>query len=1031
MVLQNFKKHVLKILITTVLLSSFSMGARLTTLAASPKTEVIFPADLAVYVQGGSSADKTIYDSWPINPYNPDAAITKKADSGDGNFDRRAVLSFPITRLSAKADSYRLRLTLQKALGKSFTHVDVYQLSTVPDVSSLTWNLLLPVIKPENKILRIVSEDLKTGAADTTVEIDVTEVVERALAAGDKNLVLAFSIEEKGEDNYFSVYSTTAKEEKQPAILAELQEPLKPLMQFTSDAEESTYVQGGNHAGLTNSQYTNPDYDGSLLKVKTSDSNQAYTRKAYIRYGGLPYGAESIKSAEIILHKSISHPDWVNGSVYTMKNVDFDNTTATLNQMTPKEGSKAAVYSGENLRGNELRVDVTKAAKEMLEGGNSSLAFMLKCETEAIDNMIAFYSSRYGNKALRPAMELVYYTLSGMKDFNIETEVGIAPVLPDTIRLSILGGGIIHANIDWDTSSYKEEDYQKEGSFVVNGTLRDYEGYDLKAYVKVTSAKYQGKTYYVSNMSGDDNYNGLSEDQPWRSLKKVSETVFMPGDQILLKAGDVWNGQLKLRGSGVEGKPIIVDWYGGETRPVINGGGVKYAALRSAAVLLDNEEYWEINHLEVTNLAAGESYSTPKSLDYQRFGILVYTTDQEDIKDHIYVRDCYVHDVVSDKNVKMAGGILFVADSVTVDNEEVILPHGIDRAGHNDIRAERNIVRHVITEGIRNTTGATPRGSQNQSITCTNVVFRNNYIEGTLGDGIVLAQCREGGLVEKNVVKDAASAFNNGAYYAGVWAHKSTDTIFQYNEVSGTRFGNKDGEAFDADNNCYGTIFQYNYTHDNNGGACLFMGTQHGTIYRYNVSANDGYKAGEEILNDHSNPNNINSDRVPQIYNNTFYVDKNKNTSLYGYTSPGVCNFQNNIILASESAAAGGNMKFSKAKTGEASIIRNNCFLNESIFEVNRPALDKLKAEGNIFTDPMLTAPEFGKSHDTDVRNLEKIFTDPLGELRSRVSIYSPKAGSPVLGAGISIRGNNLTEDIMGFVIPDCPAMGAVQEAVN
>ena len=56
---------------------------------------------------------------------------------------------------------------------------------------------------------------------------------------------------------------------------------------------------------------------------------------------------------------------------------------------------------------------------------------------------------------------------------------------------------------------------------------------------------------------------------------KVTDTTFLPGDQILLKSGSVWNGEwLWPKGSGVEGAPIIIDKYGGEEKPIINGMGI-------------------------------------------------------------------------------------------------------------------------------------------------------------------------------------------------------------------------------------------------------------------------------------------------------------------------------------------------------------------------------------------------------------------------------------------------------------------------
>ena len=98
----------------------------------------------------------------------------------------------------------------------------------------------------------------------------------------------------------------------------------------------------------------------------------------------------------------------------------------------------------------------------------------------------------------------------------------------------------------------------------------------------------------------------------------------------------------------------------------------------------------------------------------------------------------------------------------------------------------------------------------------------------------------------------------------------------QYNEVSGMK-GTNDGEGYDSDYNCRNTLFQYNFSHDNDGGFMLICndGSQHlpwnignsGTVIRYNLSVNDGLHTF-----------NISGPcQDTQIYNNTFYLGKSLN----------------------------------------------------------------------------------------------------------------------------------------------------------
>ncbi|MGA2436151.1 MAG: right-handed parallel beta-helix repeat-containing protein [Bryobacteraceae bacterium] len=85
-----------------------------------------------------------------------------------------------------------------------------------------------------------------------------------------------------------------------------------------------------------------------------------------------------------------------------------------------------------------------------------------------------------------------------------------------------------------------------------------------------------GATYYISASQGADTNDGLSATTAWQSLdriyvKSVSRSNFQPGDKILLKRGDIWDGQVQLNAKGSESDPIVLGSYGDGPRPVIDG----------------------------------------------------------------------------------------------------------------------------------------------------------------------------------------------------------------------------------------------------------------------------------------------------------------------------------------------------------------------------------------------------------------------------------------------------------------------------
>jgi hypothetical protein len=101
-------------------------------------------------------------------------------------------------------------------------------------------------------------------------------------------------------------------------------------------------------------------------------------------------------------------------------------------------------------------------------------------------------------------------------------------------------------------------------------------------------------------------------------------------------------------------------------------------------------------------------------------------------------------------------------------------------------------------------------------------------------------------LVEHNIARNCNR--RAATYNAGIWPWSTDNSLFQLNEASLTRT-TQDGQGFDSDYNSQNTLFQYNYSHDNEGGFMLVCtpGRRNaqdnigntGTVIRHNVSRND------------------------------------------------------------------------------------------------------------------------------------------------------------------------------------------------
>ncbi|GAB2564257.1 hypothetical protein [Gracilibacillus alcaliphilus] len=140
------------------------------------------------------------------------------------------------------------------------------------------------------------------------------------------------------------------------------------------------------------------------------------------------------------------------------------------------------------------------------------------------------------------------------------------------------------------------------------------------------------RTFYKNDREGDDCFDGLSVERPWKTISRVNESTFLPGDRILFRSGGQWQGMLCPSGSGKQGQSIVVDQYGEGEKPLIAGNGAE------AAVKLDSVSYWTIQHISVTNYAAERAL---------RNGIAVYGKEGA-VTAGIHIKNCEVSDVTGE-----------------------------------------------------------------------------------------------------------------------------------------------------------------------------------------------------------------------------------------------------------------------------------------------------------------------------------------------------------------------------------------------
>jgi hypothetical protein len=358
-----------------------------------------------------------------------------------------------------------------------------------------------------------------------------------------------------------------------------------------------------------------------------------------------------------------------------------------------------------------------------------------------------------------------------------------------------------------------------------------------------------GETYYVDAQTGDDDHSGLSSSDAWKTLRQVNITTFRPGDTILFRTGQEWEGMLYPRGSGAEGRPIVISGYGSGRRPKIHGGHadpVDFEGIRTIqTVLLYNQQYWVISDLEITNMPDNVIGNFDDNGDERRRGIFVVASDTGELRS-ITIKNNYVHHVKGDdsKDFHGSGGIMlsvlgkkkpsFFNGVYILDNRVYMVNRtGIGVSSYWQRRPRSSVYPYSWVDEM---------GTYRANL---NVVIRGNDLESIGGDGIV-PQTSFKALMEYNKVDGAAS--RSEGHNVGLWAWNSDSVLIQHNEVCNTR-SVRDGMAFDCDAYSVGHVYQYNFSHNNKGGFMLFHGHTYtvpeaqnmGHVIRFNISLNDGH----------------------------------------------------------------------------------------------------------------------------------------------------------------------------------------------
>ena len=371
-------------------------------------------------------------------------------------------------------------------------------------------------------------------------------------------------------------------------------------------------------------------------------------------------------------------------------------------------------------------------------------------------------------------------------------------------------------------------------------------------------------TYYVS-LSGLDTNNGTTTSTPWQTITKVNAAHFVAGDSVLFQGGQSFTGALIFSYStniptSSATTPITVGSYGTGAAKILSNTTGSY----STAVTINGVSGIQLQGLTIL----GDGGTSPTTW------IGVYIRNQSGkAMSGVTVNNCDISNFAGTNGSQSAevfvNGYYGAMDTINITNNSLHGANGVGSPDSNGI--------YGLGSG-QNITNVTYSG---------NTIYNLGGLTTNTGGGIV-ANGVNGGVLQYNIVHDVGGNSTSCGGPGGVWAYASNNITIQFNEVYNMRpityTTGCDWVAYDLDGGVSNSVVQYNYSHNNFGGAMLaFVATVGGkawgnNTFRYNISENDALGSGganQAAITITASPTN-----PIKIYNNTVYMGLKNSTGL-------------------------------------------------------------------------------------------------------------------------------------------------------
>ncbi len=460
--------------------------------------------------------------------------------------------------------------------------------------------------------------------------------------------------------------------------------------------------------------------------------------------------------------------------------------------------------------------------------------------------------------------------------------------------------------------------------------------------------------YYISPLGNDSN-TGASPGNAWKSIEKINQIIFQPGDKILFEGGKTFFGTIRLNSfdSGNLNNYVQLGSYG-VGRASINAGA-------GAGIVASECQFLSIKNLNFT----GDGRKTGNTGN---------------------------------------GVILSYCSNIVVDSIEV---SGFQHSGVTVRATGENFRLSNIYAHENGYSGIYLFGNYKTSL--SNIYIGHSIADNNPGDPTLLDNHSGSGIyayMASEILIEYCNASNNGWDMprkgngpGGIWVAEVESAVIQHciSHDNKTSEGGLDGVGFDLDGGTTNSVIQYCLSYNNQGAgfaAFQYEGAsewKNNTI-RFCISQNDAILTERGSISVWNGTNNLNTFQELYFNNNVVYNSNGPALAFWDHLNVNF-NFYNNIFVSKQSSVYNGidNENFQ----GNCWYSFNNSFyLNSEIdfaqwAQANNQEMVNGKLAG-IYANPMFLNP--GNLTLTDPTKL------------SEITNYYVEDGSPVINAGLDLK---------------------------